>query len=176
MANPGLKPPMQEPIRKPSFEPVLLMAHFLAQPNYGDNKSRGLLHRKLNNLLHLILKQLKKLHRWLITLERERQFSRLLCALVVVEDLIHKELLLKVLALALSALLLRALTWQMQESHWSILRGSSSGCSPQLDKLLHITMGLVQCITQRASMIYMLKGMKIHLVLPRSSKGMPAFG
>jgi hypothetical protein len=87
------------------------------------------------------------------------------------KDLIHKELLLKVLAL-----LLRALTWHMQESLWSILRGSSSGCSPQLDKLLHSTMGLIQWMTQRASMIYMLKDMKIHPVLPRSSKGMSAFG
>jgi hypothetical protein len=106
-------------------------------------ESKGPLHRKLNHLLHLIPKQLKKLHLWLITLERERQYPRLLCTLVVMEDLIYKELLLKVLALALSAFPLRALAWQMQESLWSILRGSSSGCSPQLDKLLHSTMGLI---------------------------------
>jgi hypothetical protein len=35
---------------------------------------------------------------------------------MVVEDLIHKELLLKVLALTLSVLPLWDLTWQMQES------------------------------------------------------------
>jgi hypothetical protein len=57
-------------------------------------ESRGLLDQKLNHLLHLILKQLKKLHLWLIVLAKERRLPRLLCTLVVVEDLIHRALLL----------------------------------------------------------------------------------
>jgi hypothetical protein len=58
--------------------------------------SKGLLHQRLNLLL-LIPKQLKKLRLWLIVLASERQWLRIRCTLVVMEDLIHRVLPLMVL-------------------------------------------------------------------------------